>query len=285
VVPSAIFKELIKKISLLPNAGLLGPRLINGTGKFLPESKRNIPSPLTSLRRLFGIKLGIVKSYYANHISESSIQDVDVLVGAFLMTKRTNFIKVGQFDEDYFIYGEDMDLSYRYKKVGFQNYYIGSLVAIHYKGESITPNAKFIRLFYTSMRIFYKKHFKSKTILDRLISIVIHLVSMIHSFKRFGKKKHSINRYYLVSKDDVLLQQLKCILTKKVVMVDTLMQEDLGDPNIEIIFDHSFVSFHAIIKYMLALQKENITFKIKPKGRNYILGSNFNDEKGEVIVF
>lgn len=285
VVSQDIFNYLIDQADRLPNSGLVGPRLINGAGNYLHESKRNIPSPLTSLRRLFGIKLGKVKNYYANRIPVSSIGDVDVLVGAFMLMKKKNYYSVGEFDDDYFIYGEDLDLSYRFKKNGFQNYYIGTQVALHYKGESIDPSATFIKHFYGAMRLFYKKHFKSNIILDRLISFAIRIVSFIQSFKKFDTKKKVINHYYLISEDMILHTKLSGVLKRKIIIFKTLKKEDLGDSNIEIIFDNNFVNFDQIIDWMQELRKENVTFKIRPKDRHFILGSNFSDGKGEIIVF
>jgi len=285
VVSSSIFKNLLNCMCTLPNVGVIGPRLIDGAGRYLPESKRNIPSPLTSLRRLFGIKLSHVKNYYANHISVESIGDVDVLVGAFMMMHRKHYNWIGGFDENFFMYGEDMDLSYRFKKGGFQNYYIGNLIAIHYKGESIDPDPKFTRLFYNAMRLFYKKHFKSTFFLDRLISFAIRIVASVQSIKTSKKKNKNIDHYYLISEDVKLCNKLSEVLKKEITIVAGLVKEDLGDTNIEIIFDNNFVNFHQIINYMQDLQKENSTFKIRPRDCSYILGSNFNDEKGETIVF
>ncbi len=285
IVAPDTFVEIIDKAKKLPHAGLLGPRLINGMGNYLHESKRNIPSPLTSLRRLFGIKLGHVKNYYADHIPTASTSYVDVLVGAFMLVRKGHFDAVGGFDEDYFMYGEDLDLCYRFKKSGHQNYYIGSIVAIHYRGESTDRNATYIKRFYGAMRLFYKKHFRSDTILDAMVSIAIRLVTAIQSFRNFDKKKRIIDQYYLISNDKVLCQRISSKLSKKVTILQTMGKEDLGDTNIEIIFDNNFLSFQEIIDQMQDFRKDNVTFKIKPKNRSYIIGSDFSDGKGETIIF
>ncbi|GAA4270962.1 glycosyltransferase family 2 protein [Aquimarina gracilis] len=285
IVTSGTFKRMINTSRELPNAGLLGPRLINGVGDYLHESKRNIPSPLTSLRRLFGIKLGYVKSYYADHIPNNSVGDVDVLVGAFMLTKKKYYTAAGGFDEDYFMYGEDLDLSYKFKKKGHQNYYIGSVTAIHYRGESTDRNATYIKRFYEAMRLFYKKHFKSDTILDTMVSVAIRVVAGIQSFRNFDKKKNSIEQYYLISEDKNLSRDIASALDDKITIVESIKKEDLGDKNIEIIFDNNFISFDEIIDKMQEFRKHNVTFKIRPKNRSYLLGSDFSDGKGEVITF
>ncbi len=285
IVPPKVFVEIIDKAERLPNAGLLGPRLINGVGDYLHESKRNIPSPLTSLRRLFGIKLGHVKNYYADHVPSTNIGDVDILVGAFMLVKKEKYLFVGAFDENYFMYGEDIDLSYRFKKMGFQNYYIGTVTAVHYRGESTDRNAVYIRRFYSAMRLFYKKHFRSNFILDFMVLIAIRLVSIVQSFKNFEKKKKEIAKYYLVSEDKDLRHRLRLKLNKKVEILRVLTKEDLGDTNIEIIFDNNFLSFKEIITQMQVMRKDNITFKIRPQDCTYIVGSNFSDGRGETILF
>ncbi|MEW7292649.1 glycosyltransferase family 2 protein [Aquimarina sp. 2304DJ70-9] len=285
VVKADTFINSIAKAENLPNVGLVGPRLIDGKGNFLPESKRNIPSPLTSFRRLFKVKLGIVKSYYADHIPETGIGDVDILVGAFFIVKKEVYQSVGGFDEDYFMYGEDIDLSYKIKKYGLQNYYLGGLVAVHYKGESMDRNATYIRLFYGAMRLFYKKHFKSNMILDFMVSMAIRMVSIIQSLRNYNKTKRRIDQYYLISEDKVLFENISSILDKKVEICSAIKQEDLGDQNIEIIFDNNYCTFGEIINQMQLLKGNTVTFKIRPKNCNYILGSDFNDGKGEVLMF
>ncbi len=285
VVKADTFISVITKAETLPNAGLIGPRLIDGTGNFLPESKRNIPSPLTSFRRLFGVKLGKVKNYYADHIPETRIGDVDILVGAFFVVKKEIYQSVGGFDEDYFMYGEDIDLSYKIKKYGLQNYYLGDIVAVHYKGESMDRNATYIRLFYGAMRLFYKKHFKSNMVLDFMVSTAIRMVSIIQSLRNYDKTKRIINQYYLISEDKTLFDNISSIFDKNVDILSTINQEDLGDQNIEIIFDNNYISFEEIIDQMQLLKRNTVTFKIRPKNCNYIVGSDFNDGKGEVLTF
>ncbi len=285
VLASNTFMKILKIQKQLPHAGLLGPKLINGVGDFLHESKRNIPSPLTSFRRLFGIKIGYVKNYYADHIPSNSIGYVDVLVGAFMLVKKESYLSVGGFDEDYFIFGEDIDLAYKIKKKGLLNYYIGNVVAIHYRGESTDRNAVYVRQFYDAMRLFYKKHFRSNATLDFMVSVAIRLVSVIQSFKNFDKKKRIIERYCLITNDESLYSKIASKLSAEVKILDRVGKEDLGDTNIEIIFDNNFISFGEIIDQMQKLRKDNITFKIRPKNCNYILGSDFSDGKGEVITF
>lgn len=285
VVPEHIFTTLFSVKSGLPNFGFIGTKLIDGTAQFLPESKRNIPSPLTSFKRLFGIQLGKVKSYYADHLSEDQTGDVDVLVGAFMFSKRDTYLAVNGFDEAYFMYGEDIDLSYKAKKKGYLNYYTGDVAVIHYKGESTVRDSVYVERFYGAMRLFYKKHFKSNWFLDTVVSLGIKVLSWVQSFKSFDKEKRIVDQYFLVSKDQNLADRLSAVLGVKVELIALCSVEDLGDQNIEFIFDQAEMSFKDIIAAMQQFRNKNVTFKIRPKSCAYALGSNYSDSKGEVVRF
>ncbi len=283
VVGSRTFSSLLDRAKRLPNLGILGPRLIDGKGRFLNDSKRNIPSPLTSLQRLLGVNFGSVKNYYAKHIPSEKNGYVDVLSGSFLLIKKKAFDLINGFDEDFFLCCEDIDLCYRMKKKGFQNYYIGDTVAIHYRAESIGRNEVYVKQFYNAMRIFYKKHFQSNWLFDVLISIAIQMVASILRLQKRIKKSNSINQYYLISEDARLKQKLKAILSQKIKKISRERLTNLGDQNIEIIFDNNFIAFDDIIDCMQKNKNNRITYKIRPQGSDYIVGSDFNDGKGEVI--
>ncbi len=285
VVRSKTFVQLINMIDQLPDSGIVGPKLIDGTGLFLNDCKRNIPSPLTSLRRLFGIRLGNVKSYYAKHIGANEIGYVDALSGACLLIKKDHYFLIDGFDEDYFLCGEDIDLCYVLKKKGFQNYYIGNAVAIHYRAESTGRNATYVRQFYGAMRIFYKKHFRSNRFIDIMISIAIRFVAFVLTLQDYTKEKQTVGQFYLVSKDQDLYEKLKAVLPQNIEKISIETFTNLGDQNIEIIFDNNFIAFDDIVDQMQKRISGNVTYKIRPKNCNYIIGSDFNDGKGEVIRF
>ncbi len=132
---------------------------------FLPESKRNIPYVNAAFKKIFGNS----KAYYANHLNENETGKVDILVGAFMFIKREFIMKVKGFDEDYFMYGEDIDLSYKVLKAGYNNYYFGETTVIHYKGESTLKDKHYANRFYGAMQIFYKKHFKKNVLFDMFV--------------------------------------------------------------------------------------------------------------------
>lgn len=145
--------------------GAVGVKMIDGSGRFLKESKRAFPVPLTSLYKLFGFsrlfpKSKIFSRYYLGHLDQNKNHEVEVLAGAFMMIRREALEKTGLFDEAFFMYGEDIDLSYRIKIAGFNNYYIADTSIIHFKGESTKRGTlNYVRMFYNAMSIFVKKHY------------------------------------------------------------------------------------------------------------------------------
>ncbi len=164
-----ICEDCIKKCVLFfethPDCGGLGVRMIDGAGNFLPESKRAFPSPKASFFKLTGLskifpQSKLFNEYALGHLDEYKDHEIDVIAGAFLMGKRNIIDACKGFDEIFFMYGEDIDLSYRIQKMGFKNYYLSQVSIIHFKGESIKKGSVgHIKLFYGAMRIFVQKHF------------------------------------------------------------------------------------------------------------------------------
>ncbi len=165
VVQEDTFHKTLTFMDLHADTGGLGVRTIDGSGTFLPESKRGFPSPWVAFCKSFGLARLFPKSptfngYYLGHLSEMGTYPIDVLVGSFMLMRRYVLDKVGLLDEDFFMYGEDIDLSYRIVKGGFKNYYFGDTTIIHYKGESTKKGSlNYVRVFYGAMIIFAKKHF------------------------------------------------------------------------------------------------------------------------------
>jgi GT2 family glycosyltransferase len=157
-----------------PDAGAVGAHMSDGQGRFLPESKRGFPSPLTSFFRLTGLaflfkKSGLINRYYLGNIPCDKNCRADILTGAFMFIRRDALEKAGLFDEAFFMYGEDIDLSWRIVQNGFNNYYLADARITHFKGMSAGNNNPYcIRHFYNAMIIFSKKYF-SRFILPPVI--------------------------------------------------------------------------------------------------------------------
>jgi O-antigen biosynthesis protein len=165
IVPEDCFKKCIAFFDAHADAGALGIKMLDGSGKFLKESKRSFPSPKTSLFKLFGLsrlfpRSKIFSKYHLGNLNENEDHEVDVLAGAFMMVKKEVLDKTGGFDEVFFMYAEDVDLSYRIQKAGYKNYYFSGSSIIHFKGESTRKGGlNYVRLFYNAMSVFVGKHY------------------------------------------------------------------------------------------------------------------------------
>lgn len=275
VVAEDTFTQLLEFANTKNNLGIIGCRLIDGTGKFLPESKRNFPIVKVALKKI----LGSSKNYYANHLKENDIGKADVLVGAFMLMKRDVFDKIKGFDEDYFMYGEDIDMSYKALNFGFDNYYYGKTTIIHYKGESTLKDKFYAKRFYKAMQIFYSKHFKKSIVFDAFVWLGIKIAYAFRKEQKINLKK--VNTYYFLSNKNNSTLEHK--LGKELLLKSKI---DNVDKNSEIIFDAGFLTYKEIIKTLSQIsKKEAITYKILPDNSNYIIGSNSSFSRGEIIVF
>lgn len=155
----------VRFLATHPSAGAVGVRMLDGNGRFLKESKRSFPSPLTSFYKLAGLARLFPRSktfgrYHLGHLPENENHPVPVLAGAFMLLPRKVLDEVGSFDEAFFMYGEDVDLSYRIQKAGYQNWYLADAPIIHFKGESTRRGSlNYVRLFYKAMSQFVRKHY------------------------------------------------------------------------------------------------------------------------------
>lgn len=301
VVCEDTFTKMLSFAEKKQNLGILGVKLVDGTGNFLPESKRGIPTPKVAFNKLFGISKNTTGKYYATHLTEDESGTIDVLVGAFMFVKKAIYEEVGGFDEDYFMYGEDIDISYKVLKKGYQNYYYPKTQIIHYKGESTSKNTKYLGNFYGAMRIFYNKHFRLNKLYDSIMGLGISFWYWLKFFQLKKPVKPVIppkSVLYVGSENHIFEEIKKHYLTSEVNVyavcetrtisrfddVDKLKTKITAKQIDEIIFDNQSNTFSKIIFYMTFLKNMGIRFKIRPKNSNYIIGSNDKNGKGEVIV-
>lgn len=165
-----------------PAYGALGVRMIDRNGKFLPESKRNVPTLYSSFCKLTRWPITPRKEYYCTALSEHQAGDVPVLSGAFMLLNKEALGNVALLDERYFMYGEDIDLSYAITRAGYKNYYFPCTM-VHYKGESTHYDATYRRNFYGAMQLFYEKYY-GKGLLNGLLKVVTRLMAKIGSRKK-----------------------------------------------------------------------------------------------------
>jgi GT2 family glycosyltransferase len=171
----------------------LGVKMVDGAGDFLPESKRGFPSPLAAFAKMSGLSKMFPKSktfgqYHLTYLDNNKNHEIEVLSGAFMLLRKPVLDKIGLLDEDYFMYGEDIDLSYRIIKAGYKNYYLADTSIIHFKGESTKKGSlNYIKVFYNAMIIFANKHVvgtKGK-LLTLLLQFAIFIRAIIALFQSF----------------------------------------------------------------------------------------------------
>lgn len=166
VVEEDTFRQTLAFMDTHPSAGGLGVAMYDGKGVFLPESKRGLPTPWVALCKMSGLYALFPRSqrfnhYYMGHLDPKQTQSIEVLSGAFMLLRREALDKIGLLDEAFFMYGEDIDLSYRLLLGGYKNYYYPHTRIIHYKGESTKKGSlNYVKVFYNAMIIFARKHFK-----------------------------------------------------------------------------------------------------------------------------
>lgn len=196
VVEEDTFTKTVRFMDEHPEAGGLGVYMVDGKGNFLPESKRGLPTPEVAFYKIFGLSALFKSSrrfgkYHLTFLSRDEIHDVDVLSGAFMLMRKKTLDEVGLLDEDFFMYGEDIDLSYRIQKGGYRNYYFPDTRIIHYKGESTKKgSANYVFVFYNAMIIFARKHFAGQGagLYIRIIQLAIYLRATLALVRRAAKK-------------------------------------------------------------------------------------------------
>ncbi|MDB4082706.1 glycosyltransferase family 2 protein [Vicingaceae bacterium] len=183
VVEENTFKLCCDFMDANPKSGGLGVKMLDGNGNFLPESKRGLPTPAVAFYKIFGLSALFPKSekfgqYHLGHLSKDENHEIEILSGAFMMMRQSLLDKIGLLDESFFMYGEDIDLSYRITQAGYTNHYFSGTQIIHYKGESTKKSSiNYVFVFYRAMAIFAKKHFSNKNaqLFSTLINFAIYI--------------------------------------------------------------------------------------------------------------
>ncbi len=192
IVSEDTFTKLINFFKENPDAGLATPKILNPDGTLQLGCRRSFPGPWTSFCRVTGLsglfpKSKIFARYNLTYLPENQTFEVDAISGSFMVMKRGVYEKVGGFDEQFFMYGEDLDLCYRIQKAGYKVFYVHTAQAIHYKGESTKrSDIDEVRIFYDAMRVFVKKHLATSL----LVSIILRLAINMRELMAFiGKRK------------------------------------------------------------------------------------------------
>lgn len=196
IVEHDTFEKVVHFMDSHSDAGGLGVKMVDGNGNFLPESKRGLPTPAVSFYKIFGFSSLFPKSkrfsrYHLGHLDKDETHEVEILAGAFMLLRKEALEKTGLLDEEFFMYGEDIDLSYRIIKAGYKNYYYPEARIIHYKGESTKKGSvNYVFVFYNAMIIFARKHFSKKNanLFSFFINMAIYFRASMAIVSRFWKK-------------------------------------------------------------------------------------------------
>ncbi|MBF4493524.1 glycosyltransferase [Flavobacterium sp. MR2016-29] len=294
VVAEDTFTKVLAFAEKQTDLGILGCKLIDGKGNFLPESKRGIPTPWIAFTKIFSLykvfpNWHLFNQYYAQHLREDETGKVAILVGAFMFMKRDLYLELDGFDENCFMYADDIDLSYRALLKQKSNYYFHETTVLHYKGESTVKDEKYMKRFQEAMNFFYQKHFRKSWFFTFFIQIGIWFFSFAKMFQGKTKVKSLPETYIFYSLNLILSEKLSFILKNKVQFIDFKKEKMVNSSlifkgrRVEIILDNQYVSFKKCIKIIETLKDKRITFKIFPKNANFIIGSDSPNDRGQIV--
>lgn len=281
VVAEDTFEKVYAFAKAQQNLGAIGVRLIDGSGHFLPESKRNLPTPKVSFHKM----MGNGSSYYASDVQATQNGKVSVLVGAFMVLKKSIYQEVGGFDERYFMYGEDIDLSYTITQAGYDNYYFGECPIIHFKGESTVKDKKYRQRFYGAMSLFYDKHLSTNFIKSAVVKLGLKVVQMASRLSQQSAMVTSTptaaTHYYLITDVPRVVDNLRQSVATQVEVAQQISDVKAGS---EIVFDTTYVSYKDCIAMMLRFEDAGTTFKFIPKNSTFAIGSNSSEGRGDILI-
>ena len=260
IIPEDIFPKLIDFHQSKEKIGLVGVRLIDTNGNFHPESKRNIPTAKNSFSKLFKrFNSSTVNNYYKLEVGEFETAPCEILVGAFIFTTKQIYKQIGGFDARYFMYGEDIDISYSAELAGYTNYYVGDITVLHYKGESTKRDKKYFEIFFEAMMIFLSKYYQKNWINYQVLRSGIALKYLISIIKfNFSNESNRI-------KVEVNKNELNWI---------NQLSELKNQSKQNIVLDAERFSYKEILSIISQYNSSNTSFYIHPKNKNYVIGDD-----------
>ncbi|MCD7976650.1 MAG: glycosyltransferase family 2 protein [Tannerellaceae bacterium] len=295
---TVIGEEMIRNLCFFmdehPKAGAVGVKMLDAHGVFLPESKRSFPSPWVSFCKIFGLSRlapasPVFSRYSLPYLNENKQHKVEVLAGACMFLRHEALDKVGLLDESFFMYGEDIDLSYRMILGGYKNYYIPERI-LHYKGESTQQNnIKYIQTFYGAMHIFYKKYYpRSSWFMSFFIKLGIWVKGLFEwvlrglGLKRKPKNKHS--RLLVICREEQF-EEIKAACVKRMSQLEYVNLWDLGENRVmdaicrrnqmkgftDIAFCYPDVRFEQMLFFMDTMVNKKTTYHIFNRLNNQLV--------------
>ncbi len=283
LISEDLLEQLDNFISSHPDFGIIGGQMIDGTGHFLPESKRAIPTAIAVLSKLLGLykKLNFYPftAYYATHIHHNQTAKVDILTGAFMCLNKKVFLELNGFDEQFFMYGEDVDLSYRVLKSGRPNYYLSSAKIIHFKGESAGKSPDYYQNFYQSTLQFYRKHFQVRPWAEFVAGKLLKVWLWFRKQQKTSKLSRPVFEYIYFLGNEKEYRKIK----EKYPSAHQISKFSAIDqfPAL-LIFDTETYKMSTIISWMVQLKNKPVFFRFYFPKSNIIIGSDSKDQLGKV---
>ncbi len=272
----------------MPDAGAVGVKMIDGAGNYLAESKRGFPTPAASFFKMMGFtslfpRSKLFSAYYLGHIHKDSPHSIDVLPGAFMMIRKMIIDIIGGFDEQFFMYAEDIDLSFRIKQIGYQNYYLPQSFIIHFKGESTRRDIKYVKVFYHAMELFIKKHFTNNYssihlyILKLGIRFRQALANLQLRFEGSVKKPSSPIRIFIKGTENEQQSWKNRLENKKIFVVENQIEAN------EILYcEGPDLTWKSIIAE-ITNNKKSYAYKFHGTGTHSAVGSDSNRRQGDLF--
>jgi GT2 family glycosyltransferase len=293
IVPEDCFEKCLAFINTDNRIGAVGVRMIDGIGNYLPESKRGFPGPFTSFCKLTGLtKLfptsSIFATYYLGNLPNNATNTIDVIAGACMFVPKKVLDEVGAFDESFFMYGEDIDLSYRIKKAGYSNYIFADTTIIHFKGESTQKlNKKYVQHFYGAMQLFVAKHYSSgiNIVFKGVLQLAIFAKAILSSITTVFKQQLEVDGQQFIAQNigivgnDAVYNNIAAYWKNKEYGITKATLHQTNSNIDTIVFSSSVASFTNIIAAMQHQHKyKNIL--LHAAGAQSIVGSNNKNSQG-----
>ncbi len=284
--------KIMEYMNLQPKMGGLGIRMLDGSGAFLPESKRGIPSPWVSFSKMSGLSgifphSKLFSEYHKGYLSEKKNNRVEILAGAFMCFRSDVLDEIGLLDEDFFMYGEDIDLSYRSIQAGYYNSYFSDSSIIHFKGETTVKDKSYVNRFYKAMIQFAEKHFQRSygLLLKLFIFLGVYLFKIVFFFKHSFLTTSEIseqepNRITLLNSylpEEDLIKTIKARFNLEII--EDINQLTSGT----LLFVINKMTFAQMIEVMDVF-KDRFTYRFLDEDHKIIIGSDNKYTKGQVIT-
>ncbi|HWB91220.1 MAG TPA: glycosyltransferase family 2 protein [Puia sp.] len=294
ILPEDFFRIGLDFLRGRPRAGGVGVRMIDGSGRFLPESRRGFPGPWVAFCKLSGLTALFPRSrffagYYLGYLPADRNHPAPVLSGACFLISRAILQETGGFDERFFMYAEDIDLSYRIGKAGYENYYLADTTIVHFKGESTSKDVRYVRQFYKAMSQFRQKHFTG--VLPGLFNLAMELAIRVRAgigglgklVERRRPAPTGVRRVWVIG-DAEAADRVRILLS-----VSGLREIAAGPEQAEemIFCEGRAFSFRECITALeaVALYRNGRQAKFHVAGSHLAVGSADRDGPGEILLF